>query len=203
MTQAMRWRIISLQAVLVLVAGMLTGLAFWGSGFATGQVQDQLAAQKIYFPPASTIVAGGALDPAEFPKKIRDQAGNQVVSGEQARIYANDFIGVHLQKVAGGQTYAQVSTAAMAATDPTQKAALNAQKTTLFQGETLRASLLNGYGWWTVGKYAGYAAYALALATLVVLGALVFEVVVLMSERRRVLRAIGGSAPTTQPVLAR
>jgi hypothetical protein len=61
-----------------------------------------------------------------------------------AKAYANDFIGHHLKNIAGGKTYAEVSSAAMA--DPTN-ADLQKQKTALFQGETLRGMLLgDGYG---------------------------------------------------------
>ncbi len=57
-----------------------------------------------------------------------------------------------------------------------QISTLNAERDTLFKGETLRSSLLNAYGWWTIGMYTTYAAFGLMLAALVVLGALVFEV---------------------------
>ncbi|HET7421854.1 MAG TPA: hypothetical protein VFL27_15850, partial [Candidatus Dormibacteraeota bacterium] len=66
----------------------------------------------------------------------------------------------------------------MYATLQSQITQLNAQRDTLFKGETLRASLLNAYGWWTVGTYTIYAAIGLLIAALGVLGALVFEVVV-------------------------
>ena len=69
-------------------------------------------------------------------------------TGAQAKAYANNFINVHLSKVAGGQTYAQVSTAAIAA--PTN-AKLAEEKATLFQGETLRSILLTAWGWSLVG----------------------------------------------------
>lgn len=190
MNSAIRWRIISLQAVLVIVLAGAAVFAFAEGNFVTGMVKDELTAQKIYFPPASTITAGGALDPAEFPAEIRAQAGNQVTTGDQARIYANDFIGLHLEKVANGQTYSQVSTQGQALqaqlnnlskTDPTyatvsaQLATVNGQKSTLFQGETLRSTLLNAWGWWTVGVYTTYAGVGLMIAALGVLGALVFE----------------------------
>ena len=191
MNTAMRWRIITLQAVMVVVLAGAAFLAYSLGTFTTGQIRDELTAQQIYFPGADQIKAGGALDPAEFPQEIRDQAGNQVADGNQARIYANDFIARHLEGVAKGQTYSQVSNAAIAlqakinATakdDPkyaamqAQLATLNGQKQTLFMGETLRSSLLNAYGWWTIGTYTTFAAYGLLLVTLVVLGALVFEV---------------------------
>ena len=105
MTKELRWRIITLQVVLVVVLGFCAGFLYWGSGFVNGMVNDQLAAQKISFPPPSQIKAGGALDPAEFPAEIRNYAGQQVDNGDKARVYANDFIGIHLTKVANGQTY--------------------------------------------------------------------------------------------------
>lgn len=192
MNKAIRWRIMTLQAVLVVVLAAVGGFAFAMGSFTTSQIRDELTAQQIYFPGQDQIKSGGALDPAEFQQEIRDQAGNQVTDGNQARIYANDFIGKHLQGVAKGQTYAQVSGAAIALqgqiaqtpkTDPNystmqqQLATLNAQKQTLFMGETLRSSLLNAYGWWTVGTYAIYAGLALIVVALGVLGAFAFEVV--------------------------
>src|SRR5579872_3894678 len=153
MSSAIRWRIISLQAFMVVVLAAASGFAFIEGSFVTSQVRTELTAQQIFFPGTDQIKAGGALDPAEFPQEIRDQAGNQVTDGNQARIYANDFIDKHLQGVANGQTYSQVSNAAIVLsaqlaktpkTDPTyasmqaQLATLNGQKATLFQGETLR-----------------------------------------------------------------
>ena len=193
MNSAIRWRIVSLQAFLVVVLAAASGFAFFEGSFVTNQVRDELTAQQIFFPGTDQVKAGGALDPAKFPQEIRDQAGNQVTDGNQARIYANDFIGEHLQGVANGQTYSQVSGAAIALNariaatpkdDPNyasmqaQLATLNGQKATLFQGETLRGMLLNSYGWWTIGTYTVYAALGLLIAALGVLGALVFELFV-------------------------
>jgi hypothetical protein len=188
--KAIRWRIITLQSVLVVVLAAASGFAFFEGSFVTGMIHDELVSQQIYFPGTDTIKAGGALDPAEFPAEIRNYAGQQVDNGDKARVYANDFINKHLQGVANGQTYAQVSGAAGAASaklatmskdDPnyaTQSALvakLNGQKATLFNGETLRGNLLNAYGWDTFGTYTIYAGIGLLLAALVVLGALVFE----------------------------
>jgi hypothetical protein len=190
MNKAIRWRIISLQAMLALILGGASGFLFVEGNFVTGMVHDQLVAQQIFFPGTDQIKAGGSLDPAKFSAEIRNYAGQQVDNGDKARVYANDFINVHLQGVASGQTYSQVSSAAgkvsaqLAATpvtDPgyaalqTQSATLAGQKTTLFMGEMLRGTLLNSWGWWTVGVYTTYAAVALMIAALGVLGALVFE----------------------------
>jgi len=180
MTKEIRWRILTLQAALVVLLAAGTGFAFWANSFSTGMVKDQLTAQQIFFPGTDQIKAGGALDPAEFPQEIRDQAGNQVVNGDQARIYANDFIAIHLTKVANGLTYSQIggAIAKLDKTSPTYTAdvaKLNAAKQTLFMGEMLRTSLLNAYAWWTVGVFAGYAAWGLLIATLAVFGAFAFE----------------------------
>jgi hypothetical protein len=190
MNNAIRWRIVSLQAMLVLILASASGFLLYEGNFVTGMVHDQLVAQQIFFPGTDQIKAGGALDPAKFSTEITQYAGQQVDNGEKARVYAQDFIGKHLQGVAGGKTYSQVSSAAMAVnaqiaatatTDPNyatlqaQLATLNGQKATLFQGEMLRGTLLNSWGWWTVGVYTIYAAAGLAIAGLGVLGALVFE----------------------------
>ncbi|HEX7963908.1 MAG TPA: hypothetical protein VF466_04955 [Candidatus Saccharimonadales bacterium] len=144
-------------------------LGLWGYHFATNEVRTELSAQKIYFPPKGSP----ALDPQEFPD-LQKYAGQQVNDGPKAKAYANGFIARHLAKIAGGKTYAEISSEAMA--DPTNTS-LQQKKATLFQGETLRGLLLgDGYAYWTFGMmalYAGIAALAGAavMAVLVLLGA--------------------------------
>jgi hypothetical protein len=188
--KSIRWRIITLQTAMVVVLAAASGFAFFEGSFVTSMIHDELVSQQIAFPGTDQIKTGGALDPAKFSTEIRDYAGQQVDNGDKARVYANDFIGVHLQGVANGQTYAQVSAAAGAASaqlstmskdDPgyaaqqAKVATLNGQKATLFNGEQLRSSLLNAYGWYTIGTYTIYAGIGLMVAALAVLGALVFE----------------------------
>ena len=105
-----------------------------GGSYDKQVVHDQLVPQKIFFPAAGS--------PALLPG-VKQYAGQQLDNGSQAKAYANNFINVHLSKIAGGQTYAQVSTAALAA--PTN-AKLAEEKATLFQGETLRGLLLERLG---------------------------------------------------------
>jgi hypothetical protein len=112
-------------------------------------VHDQLVPQKIFFPAAGS--------PALLPG-VKQYAGQQLTTGSQAKAYANNFINVHLSKIAGGQTYAQVSTAALAAPTNTK---LAEEKATLFQGETLRGLLLNAWGWSLVGTIATLAGWIL------------------------------------------
>jgi hypothetical protein len=172
MTRELRWRVVTLQVILILVLGFCAGFLFWGSSFINGMVHDELVAQKIFFPPSSEIKTGGALDPAVFSQEIRNYAGQQVDNGTKAKVYADDFIAVHLNEVANGQTYSQVSAAAQA--DPTSTK-LAAQANTLFRGETLRGLLLNAYGWSQVAFFAFWAAIGLTIAAIAVLAALVFE----------------------------
>jgi hypothetical protein len=177
--RGLRLRIITLQAIMILVFGFCAGFLYWGSGFVNGMIHDQLAAQKIYFP-AKDSAAIKAL-PESDAAEMQRYAGQQLTTGDQAKVYANNFIDVHLKEVAGGQTYSQVSTAAQA--NP-QDAKLAAEVQTLFRGETLRGLLLNAWGWSQVGTYALYAAIGLTLAAIAVLCALIFEVV--MSRRTAV-----------------
>jgi hypothetical protein len=190
MNKAIRWRIITLQALLVLILTGASGFLFYEGSFVANMVKSELTAQQVFFPGTDQIKAGGALDPKEFPQEIRDQAGNQVTDGNQARIYAEDFIGKHLQGVAGGLTYASLGSKISAAnatlaatpkTDPNyatlqaQVATLNGQRDTLFKGEMLISTLMNAYGWWTIGVYTTYAGIGLMIAALGALAALAFE----------------------------
>ena len=134
-------------AIVLLVAG---GLLVYGSTFVTNQVHDQLAEQKIFFPPADSPAVKGP----EFAA-MRQYGGEQLTTGPQAETYANHFIAVHLQEAAGGKTYAEVSAAALA--DP-ENATLQEQAQTLFRGTALRGLLLNAYAFWTIGRIAAVGA---------------------------------------------
>jgi hypothetical protein len=172
MTTGIRWRIFVLQVGLIGILAFVSGFAFWASSFATSTVHDQLAAQQIYFPAAGSQAITTLPKADQAP--MTQFAGQQLLTGQQAQVYANNFINVHLTEIGGGKTYAQLSTAAMA--DPTNTK-LAGQVATLFKGDTLRSILLNSYGWWQVGQFAGYAAIGLAVAALAVLVAFLFEIV--------------------------
>jgi hypothetical protein len=131
----------------VLVIG--GGLAFWGYSFAHNKVHSELAAQKIFFPPAGNE-AITSLPPADQPAIAR-YAGQQLVTGAQAQAYADHFIAVHLNGVADGKTYAEVS--ALSRANPDDQA-LAGQVQTLFRGETLRGLLLNAYAFGKFGEIA-------------------------------------------------
>lgn len=154
-------KVLILLGVVATVALLLIGaMAWWAASFTTSNVKNELAAQKIYFPAqgSAAITALPSADQAQMNK----YAGQQLLNGQQAKVYANNFIGVHLSEIANGQTYAQVSTLALK--DPTNTK-LQQQKQTLFQGETLRGLLLgDAYAFWTVGNIAQIVAYICFIA---------------------------------------
>jgi hypothetical protein len=152
-------------AAILLAAG---GLLLWGSTYTHNMVHNQLAAQKIYFPPKAAFAhpeVGGEITPSMIPS-VSQYAGQQLVTGQQAQSYADNFIAVHITNMTGGKTYAQLSSAALANPKDTK---LAAQVATVFKGETLRAILLNAYGWWKVSQItyiASITAFALGGLTL-------------------------------------
>src|ERR1700751_5809716 len=135
-------------SAILFVAG---GLLLWGSTYTHNMVHNQLAAQQIYFPPKAAFAhpkAGTEITPSMIPS-VSQYAGQQLVTGQQAQSYADNFIAVHITNMTGGKTYAQLSSAALA--NPND-AKLAAQVATVFKGETLRSILLNAFGWWKVSQ---------------------------------------------------
>jgi hypothetical protein len=170
-------------AIVLLAVG---GLMIWGHVFIDNQVHNQLASQKIFFPPKGSPATAAAPFAA-----MRKYAGQQLTTGAQAETYANHFIAVHLSEVAGGKTYAQVSAAALAA--PTNTT-LKAEVQTLFQGTTLRGLLLNAYAFGTVATIALWGAIVsfVGAAILLVLSGLGF------AHARSVGRAVQAPAAVSE-----
>ena len=144
-------------AALVVVLLAAGALGLWGYSFANSNVHNQLAQQQITFPPQAAFahpVAGTEITPSMIGT-VSKYAGQPLVTGQQAEVYANDFIAVHLQEIGGGLTYAQLSAKAMAL--PTGSAAYTAAEAkvqTVFQGTTLRGLLLEAYAFGTFGQIA-------------------------------------------------
>ena len=165
----------ALVVVVLVVAG---ALLMWGYSFANSNVHNQLAEQQIVFPAAAAFahpVAGSEITPS-MVGTVSKYAGQPLVTGQQAEVYADDFIAVHLQEIGGGLTYAQLSAKAMAlpAGSPAYTAA-EAKVQTVFQGTTLRGLLLEAYAFGTfatIALIAGIAAFVLAgvMALLVAFG---------------------------------
>jgi hypothetical protein len=152
-------------AAILLAAG---GLLLWGSTYTHNMVHNQLAAQQIYFPPKAAFAhpkAGTEITPSMIPS-VSQYAGQQLVTGQQAESYADNFIAVHITNMTGGKTYAQLSAASLAQPNNTK---LAGQVGTVFKGETLRSMLLNAFGWWKVSQItyiASLIAFALGGLTL-------------------------------------
>ena len=135
-------------SAILLVAG---GLLLWGSTYTHNMVHNQLAAQQIYFPPKAAFAhakAGTGITPSMIPS-VSQYAGQQLVTGQQAQSYADNFIAVHITNMTGGKTYAQLSAASLAQPN---NAKLAGQVAAVFKGESLRSMLLNAFGWWKVSQ---------------------------------------------------
>jgi hypothetical protein len=90
---------------------------------------------------------------------VSKYAGQPLVTGQQAEVYADDFIAVHLKEIGGGLTYAQLSANAQALPKGSPAyAAAEAKVTTVFQGTTLRGLLLEAYAFGTLATIALIAA---------------------------------------------
>jgi hypothetical protein len=177
--------------ILALVLAVAGGLLMWSSSFVNGQVHDQLAAQKIYFPAANS----DAVKAPEFAA-MRQYGGQLLTTGDQAEVYADHFIANHLKAIGGGQTYAQLSAAAM---QQPNNAQLQGQVATMFKGETLRGMLLNAYAFGTMGKIAGIAGIVSFAASAVLL---VLSLLGLVHARRTAPEAQLGRAPAIESIPA-
>ena len=155
--------LLSWLGVLLTVGLLVAGsLLMWGYNFANSTVHAQLSSQQIFFPAkGSPALASPQIGPYLDP-----YAGQQLLTGRQAEVWADHFIAVHLQEMTGGKTYAQLSSAALA--DPSNKN-LASEVQTVFQGETLRGMLLNAYAFWTFGQIALWSALSAFGASILML----------------------------------
>jgi hypothetical protein len=155
--------------VVLLVAG---GLLTWGHSYVNSNVHNQLAQQQIYFPPKAAFdhpKAGTEITPSMIPT-VSQYAGQQLLTGQQAKVWADDFMSVHLSEMPYGGVYAKISTAARA--NPNNKA-LAALEQTSFQGTTLRGMLLEAYGFSEMGTvmlWGAVASFVLAAVMAVFVG---------------------------------
>lgn len=147
---------------LLSTAGLLVGIlllaaAFglsWAHTFIHSQVHDQLAAEKITFPEAGTKSISSLPDADRV--EVTKYAGEQLLTGQQAEVFADHYIAVHLKGVGGGLTYAELSAQSQAS--PSDQV-LAGKVQVVFRGETLRGLLLNAYAFDTMATVALYAAY--------------------------------------------
>jgi hypothetical protein len=155
-------------AVLVIAGALL----LWGHNFVNSNVRDQLAQQQIYFPPKAAFAhpkAGTEITPSMIPS-VSQYAGQQLLTGAQAKVWADDFIAVHLSEMPYSGIYSKVSAAAMA--NPTSTK-LQTLESTVFRGTTLRGLLLEAYAfseiatimfWGAIASFVGAAAMLVLVA---------------------------------------
>ena len=134
-----------LAPVLAIAGGLLT----WAQRYIASEVSNQLTAQKIYFPASDSP----ELAAPEF-EAVRQYAGQQLTTGQQAKVYADHYIANHLQAMGGGKTYAELSGEALARPDDAE---LAGRVQLMFRGETSRGLLLNAYAFGKMADIAGYA----------------------------------------------
>lgn len=163
-----------LAVVLLIAAGLLN----WGSSFASDSLKNQLQAQQITMPAATN----NPTETADVTKFFKDNGGKIMLTGKQAQMYADHYVGFHLS---GMPTYAKASfdnrtVGAAAAADPTnaelqKKAAIAAGTVdTVFKGTMLRGTLLTAYAFGTLGMIASYAAWSAGI------GGILFLILALM-----------------------
>jgi hypothetical protein len=159
---------VAIVIALVVAGGLLT----WGHSFVKSNVHDQLAQQQIYFPAKAAFAhpkAGTEITPSMIPS-VSQFAGKQLLTGQEARVYANDFIAVHLSEMPHGGVYSKISAAALANPNNAQLAAL---KQTSFTGTTLRGLLLEAYAFSQIGVvmlWGAIASFVLAAVMAVLVG---------------------------------
>ena len=173
--------IFSAGGVAVAILLVLLGYVFkTNADFADSYVHDQLAEQKISFTAAEFLS-----DEEKTSSCLIENAGTPLDSGKKAECYANDYIGMHLKGIGGGETYATIGAiqtkAKTALADATAANATNVvelkadldkitgQRETMFKGETLRGLLLTSYGFSIFGEKAALAAMLSFLGALVML----------------------------------
>jgi hypothetical protein len=173
--------VFSAGGVAVAILLVLLGFVFkTNADFADSYVHDQLAQQKISFTAAEFLS-----DEEKTSSCLIENAGTPLDSGKKAECYANDYIGMHLKGIGGGETYATIgaiqtkaktaladATAANASNVDELKADLDkitGQRETMFKGETLRGLLLTSYGFSIFGEKAALAGMLSFLGAIVML----------------------------------
>jgi hypothetical protein len=159
----------ALIVVVLLVAG---GLLTWGHSFVNSNVTSQLSQQQIYFPAKAAFAhakAGTEITPSMIPS-VSQYAGQQLTTGAQAEVYANDFIAVHLSEMPYHGVYSKLSAASLA--NP-KNAQLATVRQTSFMGTTLRGLLLEAYAFSKIGVvmlWGAIASFVLAALMSVLVG---------------------------------
>lgn len=186
----------AVMAVALVVLGLILASE---ATFARESVAEQLGAQRITFT-AQEYLSEEEMTWQEGSTCLVENAGQQMLTGGQARCYADYYIGMHMRRAAAGagygwdtETYAtmggiqralrgdlaaatEAGDAVLAETVQVELDAAGSLRSTFQSGETLRGMLLTTYGFSIFGDRAAQASTALyagaaALALLSVAGA--------------------------------
>ena len=148
----------TLLTVVFLVGGIGMLIAY---NFTNSQVRSQLIEQKVFFP------TQGQTDYQDLVKANATQyAGQQVLTGSQAEIFANDIIAVDTLAISGEKTYSELSAVSLA--DPSNTGLAN-QVELVFRRDTLRGLLLNAYAFGFIGLIVLYGSIWMFIAALIML----------------------------------
>lgn len=181
LSAAMWSRVLLLWLTLSIGALVVGGMALGLGRFVQDNIRNELAVQQISFSAAEQLS-----DEERAIPGLVDNAGQQVTTGNQARIYS-ELIALHMRGSAEGAGYPDAAYATLggiqrelraavaAATEAGDETALeeaNAELTTvtnlrntMLTGSNLRGNLLSAYGWDNVGTGVTAAgAFVLALA---------------------------------------
>lgn len=191
LSAAMWARVLLLWLMLSVGAVVVGGIALWLGSFMHSNVRAELESQQI------TFTAEDRLSDAEreIPGAI-ENAGEPLVTGNQAQVYAN-IIGLHMRQAAEaagypGEVYAtlggvqrELRTALAEATESGDEAAIaeaqanldavNNLRNTMLTGNNLRGNLFSAYGWDNVATGITVAGAAVILLGIVFFGLFLYE----------------------------
>lgn len=191
LSAAMWARVLLLWLVLAIGALVLGGVSIGLGQFVHNNITDELESQDISFPEEE-----GLTDEERAIDGLEENAGEQVLTGNQAKIYS-EMIALHASESAEragypGATYASLGTIqrqlradVAAATEAGDEEAIEAANTeltnvtnlrnTLLTASNLRGNLLSAYGWDNVSTGAIVTGVLIIVLSLVFFGLFFFE----------------------------
>ena len=139
-------RVYATFCLLAAVVLLAVGLCLWkGGSTIVSKVNDDVKKEKIYFPEK-----GSPMFSAEMFPEVQKYAGKQVVDGEMALAFAEDYLGKQLDMASGGKTLSEVT--AQLAANPTSAELQQLYKVMFEGGVTKTIMSADIYGSWMQGK---------------------------------------------------
>lgn len=158
----------AMSRVFAIVLAVLAVALIVAGNYAHSFITAQLAQEAISMPSEESIASLSEESQAALTPYI----GQELLTGPQAKVFADNYIWEHMQNIADGRTYEDVSGEYTALSkdenaDEEELATLGAQRQQLFMGDTLRGTLLSAYGWWLIGSIALYVGIGAGVAAVV------------------------------------